>query len=414
MNYDNLINDNGIYLYKDDSFQTIYTQFDFLVDKGNKKDAIHAILCDYLMKSNKKYKSVDAINKRKRELYSLNIGFSTSYVGSKKFLYFYSDIVSPKVIKDDYLESVFEFMKDILFYSDFTNEEVFYIVKKNYLSNLKYSLSDSENFAKRLYNETVYKKEDEKFRFSTDINFLFDIINSITLSDLENEYKNIICKNSFYRGLVFGNITDKEYEKFKEYFKFNSNINGIDFTNYKDIEEQTIEISNEEMNETIAYVTYKIDIPNRELSILLFEILNNSWGLCMQILREKYGLCYESYSIINRFDKILYFLAKIDKNNIKKLLEAIDEIVMTLQDKKELKQLLSLTKEQIKHDYYILGEDRDKLADMLDNHICGVYGNFNENEFATKVDSYTEEDIINCIRSLKRKNVFIYRGDKNE
>lgn len=52
MNYDNLLNDNGMYFYKDDSFNTVYVQLSFLADKGNKEDAIHSILCKYLINSN--------------------------------------------------------------------------------------------------------------------------------------------------------------------------------------------------------------------------------------------------------------------------------------------------------------------------------------------------------------------------
>ena len=57
MNLDNLINDNGVYLYKDDSFQTIFTQLHFLAERGNREDAICDILCKYLMASNKIYNS---------------------------------------------------------------------------------------------------------------------------------------------------------------------------------------------------------------------------------------------------------------------------------------------------------------------------------------------------------------------
>jgi len=124
MDYNNLKNDNGVYLYKDDSFKTIYILLNFIASKGNKEDAIHSLLCRYLVLSNKKYNSDVEINKRKEELYSMQIGFYPYFVGSKKLFGFYADMISPNAINDDYSFDAFMFMKEILLNPDFTNNDV--------------------------------------------------------------------------------------------------------------------------------------------------------------------------------------------------------------------------------------------------------------------------------------------------
>lgn len=410
MKYNNLMNDNGVYLYKDNNFQTIYIQLAFLAKNGNKEDAIQSILCEYLISSNKKYDSDNAIKKKKRELYSIEVGFSSLFIGNKKLFYFFADMVSPNSVKNDYSKDAFEFIRDILFDPDFTNVEIFETIKRTHLSSIIHSFSDNEKFALRLYNDKVYDSIDSKYRFSTDIEYLSNMINSITLDDLKKAYDKIINEDSFYRGLVFGNITKEEFETFRKYIPYCSNQMTLDYSNKLKINTETIEISNESMNESIVYVTYTIDIPNKALYDILWNIFNSSSGLCDQVLRYKYGLVYYSYVQMNYYSKTMYFFAMIDKDNKQKLLDAIDEIINIVQNKEKIKEYLDNAKELIKWNYYTLSEDRDATFNKLDNYICGIYDNFNENEFANNVDSYSEDDIIKCGKSLKRKNVFMYRG----
>lgn len=415
MNLDNLINNNGVYLYKDDSFQTIYIQLHFLAERGNKEDAICDILCKYLIASNKIYNSDSAIKKKKRELYSIDIGFETSFIGSKKLFSFYADMVSPNSVEDNYSKDAFLFMKDIIFNPNFTNDnennEVLKTIKRTYLSSLAHSFSDPEIVSSKLYNGSVYDYPDNKYRFSTDINYLSDIINSITLNDLENMYNKIISEDNFYRGLVFGNLTEEEFNSFRECISYKSKHDVLDYSYELKLNEGDIEVPKESLNESIVYVTYTFDVQDRSLHYLLSEIFNDSSGLCSQILRDKYGLVYWSYIQMNYYGKTMYFFAMIDKNNKQKLLDAIDEIINIVQDKQKLTSFLEYSKKSVKNNYYILSEDRDTIISKLDNYICGKYDKFNENEFEKNIDSYSEEDIINCVKTLKRKNVFMYRGD---
>jgi len=414
MDYNNLKNDNGVYLYKDDSFKTIYILLNFIASKGNKEDAIHSLLCRYLVLSNKKYNSDVEINKRKEELYSMQIGFYPYFVGSKKLFGFYADMISPNAINDDYSFDAFMFMKEILLNPDFTNNDVLEMVKRTYLSSITHSLSNHEKYSMQLYNSLIYDSIDEKFRYSIDIEYITNMINSITLDDLKNAYNNIINEENFYRGLVFGNIMDEEFESFREIIPFSSNKEKLHFSNKLELKEQTVEIDNNSMNESIVYVTYSMDISDMGLCSLLLRILNGSSGICMQILREKYGLVYKSYASINYNNKTLCFFAMIDKENKEKLLMAIDEIVEILNDKEQIASYLEYSKKLMKNKYYTLSEDRGDIIDKLDNYICGIFDGFNENEFENNIDSYTENDVIDCVKTLKRKKFFMYRGCSNE
>lgn len=75
MDIENLINDNGMYLYKDKSFNTINIALKFLIDNDEKNNHIYRVFKYYLVTCNKKYKTEEEINKKSNELYSLEMNF---------------------------------------------------------------------------------------------------------------------------------------------------------------------------------------------------------------------------------------------------------------------------------------------------------------------------------------------------
>ena len=414
MNLNNLINDNGMYLYKDNSFNTISIQLDFLSKRGNKEFATYILLNKYLLKTNKKYKSEKDINKIIRELYSMDINFSTFNVGSKDFICLAADIVSFNAINDDYSKEVFEFMHDILFNPDFTDEKMLESIKSIYLSNVKNILSDYDTIGCSLYCDKVFNDKLRKYEFSSDYNYIASVVNSVTMDDLKKAYQEIINDKNFYRGLVFGDITDEQYKLFREYIPFRSSIDSLDFYENPSINEGEIEIPKKNMNESIVYVTYKIDIPDQGILELLEGILNYGSGLCSSILREKYHLVYASNARIDFHNKTMYFYAKIEKKNKQKLLDAIDEMVAILQDKDKLREYIDFTKENLKIDQYTESESKEDLIENVDDYIYSYYDKFDKEEFIKNIDSYPDDEIIKCTKTLTKKNVFMLRGDNHE
>lgn len=124
MDYDNLIEDNGIYLYKDNSFNTIFITLIFKRLSGNKNDAIYILLADYLLKANKIYKKVEDITEKKNEFYSMDINLYNCYYGNNPLLYSTIDLISPQVVKDNYLDEAYDFINTMLLKPDFTREDL--------------------------------------------------------------------------------------------------------------------------------------------------------------------------------------------------------------------------------------------------------------------------------------------------
>ena len=410
MDLSRLINDNGVYLYQDDNFNTINIQLSFNGKVGNREDAVNYVLCKYMMQSNEIYPS---INQKMKELYAMDLYFFPQKIGKTSSIIVSADLVSPSIVEDDYLAGAFDFIKNIILHPKFTDANLLETIKRSYISTLAHTLSNSNKRAKRLFLDNVFDDENNKYGCSIDLEYISSIINSITLDDIKEAYKNSINEQTFYRGMVFGNISKEQFDLFRKYIPYKNNGDVLDYASKCKIVENDSEVLDPDTNESILYVTYETDEIDEGLSKVLGPIFNGGNGLCHQILREKYGLVYSSYISIYCYKKAFVFTAKIDKNNKQKAMEAIKEIISIAQDKNKLIELLKFAKEYIKNEDYLLSEKKDYILDYLDDYIRGIPDNFNYNDFIKNIDSYTEEEIAHHMGTLKLKNVFMYKGDKN-
>ena len=54
------------------------------------------------------------------------------------------------------------------------------------------------------------------------------------------------------------------------------------------------------------------------------------------------------------------------------------------------------------------------MIDTINDYVTGIFDKFNETEFADNIDKLTEDDVLEKTKTLKRRNIFIYRGDDCE
>lgn len=406
MNYDSIINDNGIYLYKDNNFNTIFFKLIFEAENGNKESAILVLLSQYLNKINKKYNTVESMDLRKKELYDSLIYAETEKVGNKKFFNINADIVSFNVIGDDYSIPFYELLENTIYNPDFTNEELLDNIKRKSISSYIDELSTPSTLSGFLYQSNVFNEENNKFEHSADIEYIENMINSVTLKDLENTYQELL--NNFVNGYVYGNINDEQFKLYRKYVNFSSETKSYDYTNNKIINDKDIEIVDKNANESIIYITYSINEASEEIKNILEYIFNSSCGLCLNILREKYGLCYSSGVSIDYYSNIVIFTAEIEGKNKQKFLNAVDEVINMATDKNVINKLLLLAKKNNEQADYLISNDRESMIGCLEEYILN--DGLKKSDLTNDINLCTEEDIIESVKSLKKKNVFMYRG----
>ncbi len=411
MDFSKLINNNGMYLYEDDSFNTITMKLNFLAGSSNRDSAILDILCCYLEQTNKNYKTDDDINERKQELYSLDLSFNNTVLSSQKLFNMYVNFISPNVIGDNYLDDAFCFIRQMLKEVDFTNEEMLAVVKKNLISYIKSSLLDNETYAANMYFQKVLPDDSREYDCSTDIDYITDLINSITLEDLKKEYEFIM--NNFINGLVFGNINESQFNNLVSSLGLNPTKKDIDYNKNIPVANEDIEIE-KDSEQSYIYVTYDINNLTYPQLLLLKMIMNSSLGLCYQTLREKYGLVYSAYAAFMYYLKKVYIYAETSKDKKEKFLEALDEIIKVLNDKELLDKLIVTAKAEIESREVTLSEDKNRIINSINDYILKLYDGQNRNEVYEEVMKINADELIESTKTLRRKNVFMVRSNRNE
>lgn len=411
MDFDKLKENNGVYLYEDNSFNTISIKLNFFCGTSNRECAISDVLCYYLMMCNKNFASDDDINKEKRKLYAMQLVFSNELINTQKAFCMGVDMISPEAVGEDYYAEAFEFIRQMLKEPDFTNEQMLEVIKKNIIAGLGIKLGEMDSYSEAKYFDTVYNYKDREYEFSTDIDYIAEIINSITLDDLKNQYEYIM--SHYQSGFALGNINEERFNQFVSTMQLPEPIKDVDYSGVVSVNEGDVEISTD-CDQSYVFVTYDMDSLTYPQMILLAKVMNSSIGLCYQILREKYHLVYSAFAQMRLYSHRMYVYGELDKEKKQKFLKALDEIVSYLQDKDTLEKLIEVAKKELKEAEYASSEDKEVLATYLDYYIMKSFGSDNRTEVNRKIENITADELLECTRSLKRRNVFMVRGDGDE
>lgn len=406
-----LKNNNGTYLYKDEGFNTVRINLNFLVSTGNRSAAIVDVLGIYLTKCNQVYKTEDDIVLKTRELYDMSLDFRNDWEGKNKIFTLSADFISMDAAQDDYSTEAFEFIRDMLKKPDFNNEEVLELAKKEMLSYIDFALTDMNYYAANAYRYHVLPVDYKEYDYSLDREYFANLIDSITLEDIKNEYENLI--SNYICGFAYGNISEELFNKFVECMDLTPTVKDLDFNEDVKTAEEDIEID-KECEQTYIFVTYDFTDASIAEVRLLEKMLDSTLGLCYQTLREKYGLVYGAYADVLFHEKKLYFYGETDYAKKDKFIEACDEIVKALCDKTEVEKYMEVAKKEIEDDEYSLSENKKKMVRIINNNILKVYGDQDREETFKEIQEMKPEEIMDKAKTLKRKNVFMVRGKSNE
>lgn len=411
MESNNIRSHNGTHLYRDEGFNTFSVTLNFLAHSDNKSAAVLDVLCVYLMLCNQVYKTEGDINLKLRELYNMEFYFNNNWYGNQKIFYLYADIISMDVVNDDYSTEAFEFIRDMLLKPDFEKSELLELAKKKVMSYVDINLSDNGEYATSLYNQTVLPIENKKYDCTVDKQYVENLVNSVTLEDLKKEYNYLI--GNYISGLVLGNISDEKFDKLIKYIDLNQTIDNLDYSVNVKTTEGDIEVC-KDCSQSYIYVTYDFtDLTQAQMRVLS-RILNSSIGLCMQTLREKYGLVYGAYASILFHEKKLYIYGETDASKKQKFIEACDEIIASLSNRELLEKYMKQAKEEIANDEYSLSENKDQLINTMDIRFLKFYGDQDREIVNNEIENMLPEELMNKTKTLTRKNVFMLRGKTNE
>ena len=408
MDFDKLVEKDGMYLCQDNSINTITIRLNFLAGSENRDCAIGDLLGYYLSVSNKNFKNDDEIMQRSKELYSLILSIYNEYCGNQRMMSVDVNLISPDSIGVDYYKEAFEFIRQMITEPDFTKEALLQRIKKNYLVEVRADLSDVEEYVDNMYNQMVIPEENRKYDYSTDMRYITKVVKSITLEDLKKEYEYMI--NNFHSGFVYGNISEEAFNEFVDMMSLKKTKKEISYERSVPTVEGDFELDIEG-EQSYIYVTYDIDRLSSAQLRILSSILNMASGLCYTILRKKYGLVYGASASIFYYLKKICFCGEIDKDKKEQFLAGVEEIVSILQNKELLKRFIEEAKREMVLEEMFISEDQERIIDeVLEDFVLKIYEGLNRTEVNYQIMDETADSLYDVTKSLRRKNVFMARG----
>lgn len=410
-------NNKGFYYYITDEFATVDLRYYFNY-KNTKENCIKSmILSNYLMKTNKVYKTSKEITDKSKELYGLNILINRKVFGSETMMCFELKMVNPRVIEEDYFSDALNFFYDIILKPGFINDkldnDLFRLIKNELLDKKKNELKNSNKMNEKIFYKKVIPNSDINSHNFTDIEEFENIINSISDSDIINFYNELM--NNYISSFAFGNLLDKEIELIGSTFDFKQ-INFEYKYDYKDvIINDDIEIISTDTTQSNIYFVYDIKDYKKENSYMydaLMTILCNNNGPIYNIYRTKLGIMYAGYADILYNNGLLFIKVDIDKSNKEKAINGLKEIFNILHDKNEIDKLLNYTKERRRELINAHSEDVNQTIKELENYILKY--DLSSEEKLNLINKLTIDDINNQIDNLEYKCMYFYKGDKDE
>ena len=400
MDLNKLSNVNEIYFYKTDDFATIKLKLLFKIDNTIEEIVKTRLLSLYLERTNKVYKSYKEIKDKCKYFYNMNIDFKQTFIGKENFLSFSVNMLSPRLIEDDYLKDAIVFIHEMLFNPNFENnkldKKIITSLKKDLINEEERNLGNPKIMREKMLFKEVMPSSNLCTNNITDISYFKNIINNISDKELINLYNKII-NESFYKGYVIGDINKKEIKIFNFFLIY--------------IGESEIIHESNESNLKVVYKLENYDINKHYLYKMLSRMLGGSHGLCQKVLRSEKGLVYSSGAFINKYMYFGFMIisANIIFENKEKCLNGIDEIFTLLKDKKMVADLLGLEKEKLAQENYVSSEDINEVTRDLERYI--FENRLSSEELEKLIKELTPDDIIKELPNINKKYVFFGKGE---
>jgi len=408
-------------LYKTKKYTSLYASFVFELEYTKENIYLCDLLAEYMLNTNKVYKTKKEIFKYIRTYYDMYMGINNFNIGKKLFIEVSFSFLDPTLVKDEYLENAIHFAYDNLFKPNFTDgkldKEILDTCKSKMISAKGIRLKNSDTRASisfaRIYLSNTYLTTDlietkEEYE---------QLLNSFSDKDIIDMHK-LLINNCFVGCNLMGNYRDSDIDLIKKLFVF-KNVKQLDSEYEEKIdfnyENRNVTISDDNISESTLIAIYSIDKYKKGdlYTYIAISCALNYVGMVLhKVLREEMHLVYNASASYNTKAHFFTIKAYIDKNNKDKTLEGFKKVLKKLEDRDYVSEILEKGKREVKLQNYIEDESAGRLFDRM---VDESYKWSESKDIRTKAFmDITEDDIINAVKRLKCEGVFFYRGDKNE
>lgn len=396
----------NIYI-KQDKFHKI-TFRKYMVSKMVKEElTLRTLLCYYQELACQKYYNESLQTYVLGKNYDARFNVNLKKIGQYFIIEYSLTSVDPLYINDseytvEKLESLFNDLIFPRFFKGKAVKDLFNRAKEIYQSDLfsrfeNPSILSFENAIKHFYHGTIR---------DYDSYGSLDDLNNITEKDLYDYYQKVIKEENISIGS--GNFD----------FSSNQNYSLKPKTDFYFTEKGKYEsFMYEHFESDQCYLEVIYDTGIYSLDDLSFGIRGvnylfggRAFSYLFDIVRERYGLCYNISSMYLGASGIIIVSAVINYSDLDKVLDAIDEALNKLKED-------DINLDEIKNHFISnIKQSKDNFSTMVDNYLLDnffINGNESYKEME-KINNIKVEDIKKAMSKMNRSFVYAYGGKKND
>lgn len=407
----------NLHLIKTDKFKTVTVKVIFQSPIVKEEITKRNILSDILLQSSNKYPSKRDLIIAAEELYSASIYNSTERLGNYIMTSFTLSILDDKFTEDNNLNKGIDFLREIIFNPDIEassfKEEKLSFVKKNCEVAISSIKEDPVNYAIMRMNEAYDKFSPISYRM---VGYKEDI-EKIDVTNLYEYYQKMIEKD-YVDIFVVGDIDEKEITaKIKECFKFRKlrkRKPSYELEIKKPRKKRLIAKEQQEASQSkliIACPLKEMKTYEKNYPLVLANIIfgGTSDSKLFKDVREKNSLCYAIYSSLSKLDNLITIKAGIDKDNFKKTISVIDDVLNKVKKGNFTEKDIKTAKEIYASAISNIEENPSSLiSEFLTEEITGLDSYTKRIDIMNKV---TKKDIKKVLKKINMDTIFLLEGD---
>ena len=368
-------------------------------------------LFSLLNRGTKSNPSIKELAKRKEYLYGLSALCYSSPTTNVIDGVVFAEFLNPKYVDDNnYLNDVVKFVFDYIKEPSLNDKDLL-LIKDELKLTLKHQ---EEDLFSKAYKEAK-KTVDSAMSLSA-----FDNeteIDNLTLDDLKETLKDVI-NNYIIDIYVIGNLDMDLVEKsIVDNSPFvNNKIDSLvfdDHVKHRDVKELD---SKGKFEQSMIIYLYSFEGLSREQRLyeatLLGDVLGSGLNsLLYKDIREKHSLCYNLSAVYMRHSNILMINVGVDKKNIDKTKERIEDIMSNLNT--------LINKDNVSDAKLNIISNIEQSTDSIDYLLFesdAVYNNVIDpmDVKLNRFKNVTEESIKSILPNMKEYTKYVLVGDKNE
>lgn len=403
-------------------FKDVAISINFLNQITNLKATTNTLLALMLTDRCAKYETKKKMNEVSDHLYGATLSARTLTYGNAHCLELRSRIINPMYVNEsnallsDWIQWLHEVICHPLMVHDIFSEDSFNEAKRLLKSKILRRNDDASSYSILKAFEIAGRNQSLSISSKGDL----DVLEKLTIEEVTQSYFDMLAHDQI-EIVVLGQIDEQQVTTlFKNTFDFNDRTTCVDpsyMVACHEFENQSEEKDLPQTNLTLVYAT-QTRVTDCEFAAL--KVANGILGqlpssYLFQVVREQNSLCYSIFSNLISYDGALAIATGIDRQNVDKTLELIEEQVKRCQEGDFTEEMIQTTKQMLIHALQAsLDEMNSIIGFALSNSLLKRQRSIDEQIQA--IVEVSKEDIIEVFSKLHKQATFVLigKGSSNE